>query len=92
LEGIFVWRSTNRLIITLLLVGGGQQTFFLKGADCLSAYLEGNFFAVNNEGLGLQVRLPDFLGVALGKTDIAAELFALTGEFTFIHNSSIVNN
>ena len=61
------------------------EAFFLQGADGLGADLELHLLAVNNNGLGLEVWLPDFLGVALAKADIAAVLFAFTGEFAYLH-------
>jgi hypothetical protein len=64
---------------------GVKQTLFLEGPNSLRANLERDFFAVYDNGLGLQVWLPNFFGVALAKTDIAAELFAFAGEFTLIH-------
>ena len=53
-----------------------QDAFFLEGADGLGTKLHGNFFAVQHEGFVLEVRLPDFFGMALRKTDAVAVLFA----------------
>lgn len=65
---------------------GCDQTLFLQGADSLCADLHRHLFAINNDGLSLEVWLPNFLGVTLRKADIAAELLALAGDFTFLHN------
>lgn len=66
-----------------------QQALFLKGADCLGAELHRYFLAVYYHCFGLKIRLPNLLGMTLRKADIAAKLFALTGEFTFLHNFSL---
>ncbi len=42
-------------------------------------------FAVNNNGLGLKVRLPDLFCVALRKADIVAKLFSFACELAFVH-------
>lgn len=70
-------------------LGCSQQTLLLEGANSLGANLELDFAAIDNNSLGLQVRLPDFLGVALREADIAAELLALAGEFTDVHNGQL---
>lgn len=41
--------------------------------------LHADFLAVHDDGLGLQVRLPDFFGVALGKADVVAVLLTFAG-------------
>lgn len=56
----------------------GYNTFFLQGADGLGAELHGDFLTINHESLGLKVRLPNFLGMALRKAHIVAVLFAFT--------------
>ena len=76
-------------LVDLLFGGGGEEAFFLEGADGLGADFHSHFFAINHQGFGLEIGLPDFLGVALRKTDIAAVLFAFAGEFTFLHNVSL---
>lgn len=67
------------------LLGGVEEAFFLEGAYSLSAKLHLDFFAVNHDGLSLEVGLPDFFGVALRETDIIAVLLAFTGEITLLH-------
>jgi hypothetical protein len=62
-----------------------EQTLLLEGADSLGADFQLDLLAIYDDGLGLQVRLPDLFGVALGKADIAAVLLAFTGEFTYLH-------
>lgn len=62
-----------------------QQALFLEGADSLGAELHLDFAAVDDDGLLLQVGLPDLFGMALRKADIAAVLFAFAGEITFLH-------
>lgn len=57
----------------------GDDAFFLEGADGLRAELHPDAFTVDHDGLGLEIWLPDFLGVAQRKADIAAELLAFTG-------------
>ena len=53
------------LLLGVLLCCGGQQTLFLEGTNSLSTEFHGDFLAVNNKSLGLQIRLPDFLSMAL---------------------------
>lgn len=64
-----------------------DETLLFESANSLSAQLHLYFFAIDDNSLLLKIRLPDFLGVALRKTDIAAVLLALTGEITFLHRS-----
>ena len=64
---------------------GLDQAFFLHGADSLGADLQGDLLAIDDQGLLLQVRLPDLLGVALREADVVAVLLALAGNFTFLH-------
>ncbi len=64
----------------------GQQALFLEGADRLRAEFHGDFFAVDHEGLLLEVRLPDFLGMALREAHIVAVLLAFAGDVTFLHD------
>lgn len=64
------------------------KAFFAHGTDSIRAKLEPDFLAVNNKCFGLQVRLPYFLGMALGEADIAAVLFAFAGDITFLHSVS----
>lgn len=42
-----------------------NNAFFLKGTDGLGAKLHLHFFAINNNSLGLKIRFPDFLSMAL---------------------------
>ena len=72
------------------LFGSCQQAFFLHRADGFGAELEGYLFAVNNECFGLKIWLPNALGVALGKTDVVAVLFALASDIAFLHNNSLL--
>jgi hypothetical protein len=51
----------------------------------LRAEFHGDFFAVDHEGFLLEVRLPDFLGMALREAHIVAVLFAFAGDVTFLH-------
>lgn len=67
-----------------------DDTLLLEGAKSLRADLEGDLAAVDDQGLGLEVRLPDFLGVALGEADVVAVLLAFAGDLTDIHNPAIV--
>ena len=57
----------------------------LKCSKGACADLESDFFAVDDKCFLLKVWLPNFLGVTLRKADIAAELLAFTGNFTFFH-------
>lgn len=55
---------------------------------CADLHLK--FFAINHDGFNLKIWFPDFLGMALGETDIAAELLAFAGDFTLLHNSFLI--
>lgn len=68
-----------------LLASWGQKPFLLQDADALSTYLEFDLLAIDNDSLGLQVRIPYLFGVALREADVVAELLALTGDITFTH-------
>ena len=70
----------------------GQQTLLLEGADGLRAQLHRDLFTVDHKRLGLQVRLPYLFGVALREADIAAILFAFTGEIAYLHDLSRLTN
>lgn len=72
-------------VFLILLLGGGKQALFLKGADSLGAYFQLNLLAVDNNCLLLQVWFPNLLGVALREADAIAELLALAGNFTLTH-------
>ncbi len=63
----------------------GQQTLFLEGANSLGAKLHSDFFAIDHYGLLLEVRLPDFFGMALGEAHIVAVLLAFTGDIALLH-------
>jgi len=69
----------------MLLLSRSQDALFLERSDSLRADLQLDFFAINNNGLFLEVWLPHFLGVALRKADIAAILFAFAGNITLTH-------
>lgn len=47
--------------------------------------LHRNLLAVDYKSLGLEVRLPYLLGVALREADIATKLLALASDFTLLH-------
>ena len=64
----------------------GYEPFLLQRPKRLGANFKLYLFAVNSNCLDLQVRLPDFLGVALAEANIAAVLLAFAGEFTLLHN------
>lgn len=51
----------------------------------MGANLELDLLAIDFNSFVLKVWLPNFLGVALAETDIAAVLFALAGEITLLH-------
>jgi hypothetical protein len=68
------------------LFGCWDEALLLQRADSLGAYLEGNLLAIDHNGLGLKIRLPNLLGVALREADIAAVLLALAGDFTLLHS------
>ena len=53
----------------------------------MGADVQFNFFAVNNNSLSLEIRLPDLLSVALRKADVVAILFAFTGDITYLHKA-----
>jgi hypothetical protein len=53
----------------------------------LGTDLHRNLLAIDDQSFGLEVWLPDLLGVALGEADIAAELLAFAGDFTLLHYS-----
>jgi uncharacterized protein involved in propanediol utilization len=63
----------------------GDYAFFAKSTDTLGADLQTDFFAVDNHSLVLEIRLPDFWGMALRKADIVAILFAFAGDITYLH-------
>jgi len=44
----------------------------------VSADFDFDFLAINSQGFGLKVGLPNLFGVALGKADIVAVLFAFS--------------
>jgi L-ascorbate metabolism protein UlaG (beta-lactamase superfamily) len=82
LEGGFLFIESGWLGCFCLSV---QQTLLFEGTDSLGADLHLDLFAVDDNGLSLEVWLPDFLGVALRKADIAAVLLAFAGEFANLH-------
>ena len=69
---------------------GLQKAFFLERAQGAGAYLYLHFFTVNGQGLRLQIRLPDLLGVALRKADIAAVLLTFFIEIKSLHNQGVI--
>ncbi len=56
-----------------------KQPLFLERTDCLRTEFHLDLFSVYYDSFGLEIWLPDFLGVALRKADIAAKLLAFTG-------------
>lgn len=68
-----------------MLASRSQKTLLLEDTDALSADLELNLLAINNDSLGLQVRVPYLLGVALREADVIAKLLAFVGDITFTH-------
>lgn len=66
-----------------------QSGLFFESTNSLGADFEADFLAVNNHGLGLQVRLPNFLGLFLRKGNIVPKLFALAGNFTYLHRATL---
>ena len=67
-----------------MLFGFSQYTFFLEGANSLSAQLHSNLLAVHLEGLFLQVRLPDLFGPLLRERNIVPELLAFISNVAFL--------
>jgi hypothetical protein len=67
-----------------------QKSFFLERAQSARTDFHLNFLAVHGQGFGLQIRLPHLFGVALGKADIMAVLFAFFIEIKSLHNQSII--
>lgn len=63
----------------------GNEALFLKRTHSLGANLELNFLTVYFDGFVLKIWFPNLFGVALAEADIAAVLFALAGEFAFLH-------
>jgi hypothetical protein len=61
-----------------------QKAFFLQRTYCLGTDFEADFFAFDNKGLLLQVRLPNLFGVSLRKADAVAELLAFASNCTFL--------
>lgn len=68
-----------------------QQAFFLHRPDSFGAELEPDLFTINCHGFGLQIRLPNLVGVALREANIAAVLLALTGDIALLHNVSLLS-
>ncbi len=52
----------------------------------MGANFDFDLFAINDKSFGLQIRLPDLLGVALGKADVMAVLFGLFIKIKSLHN------
>jgi hypothetical protein len=65
---------------------GADETLFLEGAQGLGADLEPDLLAVDDDRLVLKIRLPNLLGVALRKADIAAVLLAFAGDVADLHD------
>lgn len=61
-----------------------------KGADTVRAEVHGNFLAVNDKSLLLDVSSPNALGAALRIADIIAVLVTFTGEFTLCCHKFLV--
>lgn len=54
-----------------------QQAFFLEGTDGLGADLHLHFLSIDEDGLFLEVWLPDFAGTVQRKRHVVAVLLAL---------------
>lgn len=63
----------------------GDNTFFTQGTKRASADLHTNFFTIDNKRLLLEVGLPDFVGAALRKADVFAELLSFVGDIASFH-------
>lgn len=75
--GLFYW--TDRRL-------GSDEAFFLQRTESLGANLELDFLTVDHDSLGLQVGLPNLLGVALRKADVVAVLLSFAGDVTLLHS------
>lgn len=64
-----------------------EKAFFLEGANSVSADFNFHLFAIHGKRFSLQIRLPDLFGMALGKADVMAVLFAFFIKFKSLHNS-----
>jgi hypothetical protein len=64
-----------------------EQAFFLERANGGGADFDFDLLAINGQSFGLQIRLPDLFGVALGKADVMAVLLGLFIKFKSLHNS-----
>jgi hypothetical protein len=69
---------------------GLEEAFFLHRAQGAGTDFHFDFLTLNRKSLSLEVRLPDLLGVALGKADITAVLLALFIEIQSLHNQSVI--
>lgn len=64
-----------------------QEAFFLQCPDGFGAYFKRNFLAIDCDGFGLQIRLPNTLGVALRKTHIIAVLLTFACDVALLHKN-----
>ena len=67
-----------------------EQPFFLERAQGARTDFHLDLFTLNRKSLGLEVRLPDLLGVALAEADITAILFAFFIEIQSLHNQRAI--
>lgn len=65
-----------------------EQVFLAHRSNSLRAELEGYLLAVNHDSLRLKIWLPNFLRVALGKTDVVAVLLSFARDVAFLHKVS----
>ncbi len=63
-----------------------RKTSFMLSqcADCRSSQTNANFLTINDQSLSLKVWLPDFRSVAHRVADVAAKLFAFSGDIAFV--------
>ncbi len=73
---------------SLLFCACSEQALFLEGADSLCANLKRDWFPINHDRFSLEVWLPNFLGMALGKANVTAVLLAFAGDIAFLHGES----
>jgi len=67
-------------------LAGVIRPFFFKGAKCLGADLQGNFFAVDNQVLVCRLGFQTFLVWRWLKLTFAAVLLAFTGDVAYLHD------
>jgi hypothetical protein len=81
-EGLFLYKKTGSWPASCLsTICQLEQAFFLEAANSGGADFYFDFFSVNHQSFGLQIRLPHPLGMALRKADVVAVLFSLLINF-----------